>query len=241
MLEKNIKNTFGENIKNNFNSSGSCPNDGTKMHDVLGNFGLIHFIFRFDEHLEEVVAGEFVALPLGVSSAEFSHALTVAVAHPQGEIGGDDAFVAQTAEEASLPAVFGKGKETDIRGMIVGGDAVHVVGGLALGDEFAVFGDVRGMRGKETFVMTKSISEIPVALFASSVVAFGVRGVCGTGVLYVAYSAGGIDGDAFGGGEVAIESDVVRAVGSDIAEEDAAVDECVPDAVGVTVYIFACH
>ena len=125
--------------------------------------------------------------------------------------------------------------------MIVGGDAVLVVGSLVLGDEFAVLGDVGGMRGKEAFVMTKSISEIPVALFTSAVAAFRVRCVRGTGVLYGAYSAGGIDGDAFGSIRVTIERGVVRAMGSDIAEEYAAVGEGVTDAVGVTVYIFACH
>ena len=155
---------------------------------------------------------------LGVSSAENGHALTVAVAHPQGEIGGDDALVAQTAEDAPLPGVFGKGKETDVRRVIVGGDAVLMIRGHALGDEFAVLSDVGGMRGKHRFVMTKSISEIPVALFTSSVAAFGVRRVRGTGVLYVAYSAGGIDGDTFVGDEVAIERDGVRAMGSDIAK-----------------------
>ena len=162
---------------------------------------------------------------LGVGFTESGHALTVAVAHPEGEIGGDDTFVAETAEEKSLPGVFGKGKETDIRGMIIGGDAVLMIRGHALGDEFAVLSDVGGMRGKHRFVMTKSISEIPVALFTSSVAAFGVRRVRGTGVLYVAYSAGGIDGDTFGGGDVAIESDVVRAMGSDIAKEDVFVNE----------------
>ena len=63
------------------------------MHDVLGVLGLIHFIFRFDEHLEEVVAGEFVALLSGVCGIESGHSLTVPVAHPEGEIGGDDTFV----------------------------------------------------------------------------------------------------------------------------------------------------
>ncbi len=109
--------------------------------------------------------------------------------------------------------------------MIIGGDAVHVVGGLALGDEFTVLGDVGSMRSQKTFVMTKSISEIPVALFTSAVVAFGVRcGVC-AGVLYVAYSARGIDGDTFVSGEVAVERDGVCAMGSDIAEEYIAVCE----------------
>ena len=176
-----------------------------------------------------------------MSSAENGHALTVAVTHPQGEIGGDDALVAETNENASLPAVFGKGKETDIRRVIVGGDAVLMVGGHALWDEFPVLGDVGSLSSHKTFVMTKSISEIPVALFTSAVAAFGVRRVRGTGVLYVAYPAGRIDGDTFGGGEVAVESDVVLAVGSDIAEEYAAVGEGVTDAVGVTIDIFAYH
>ena len=118
---------------------------------------LIHFIFRLDEHLYQVLPGEFAALILGVSSAENGHALTVAVAHPQGEIGGDDALVAETAEDAPLPGVFGKGKETDIRGMIIGGDAVLMIRGHALGDEFAVFGDVGGMGGIEAFNLSKSI------------------------------------------------------------------------------------
>ena len=177
----------------------------------------------------------------GVSSEESGHALTVAVAHPQGEIRGYDALVAETAEDASLPAVFGKGKETDVRGVIIGGDAVLMIRGHARGDEFAVLGDVGGMRGKHRFVKSKSISEIPVALFTSSVAAFRVRRVRGTGVLYVAYSAGGIDGDTFVGGDVAIESDGVCAMSSDIAEEYVTVCERVTDAVGVTVYIFACH
>ena len=168
-----------------------------------------------------------------MSSEESRHALTVAVAHPQGEIGGDDALVAETAEDAPLPAVFGKGKETDIRGVIIGGDAVLMIRGHALGDEFTVLGDVGSMRSQKTFVMTKSISEIPVALFTSAVVAFGVRcGVC-AGVLYVAYSAGGIDGDTFVGGDVAIESDGVCAMGSDITEEYVTVGKGVTDAVGV--------
>ena len=178
---------------------------------------------------------------LGVGFTESRHALTVAVAHPQGEIGGDDALVAETAEDAPLPGVFGKGKETDVRRVIVGGDAVLMVGGHARGDQFAVFGDVGGLSSHKTFVMTKSISEIPVALFTSAVAAFCVRCVRGTGVLYGAYSAGGIDSDPFGGGKVAVERDGVRAMGSDIAEKYAAVGEGVTDAVGVTVYIFACH
>ena len=102
--------------------------------------------------------------------------------------------------------------------MIIGGDAVLMVGGHARGDEFGMFGDVGGMGGKHRFVKSKSISEIPVALFTSAVAAFRVRRVRGTGVLYVAYSAGGIDGDTFVGGDVAIESDGVRAMGSDIAK-----------------------
>ena len=140
-----------------------------------------------------------------------------------------------------MPAVFGKGKQADIRGMIIGRDAVLMIRGHARGDQFAVFGDVGGMRGKEAFVMTESISEIPVALFTSAVAAFRVRCVRGTGVLYVAYSAGGVDGDAFGSIRVTIERGVVCAMGSDIAEEYVAVGERVTDAVGVTVYIFACH
>ena len=194
-----------------------------------------------DEHIEQILQCEFAALPFGVGGIESGHALTVAVTHPKGKVRRDDAFVAETAEDVPSPGVFRKGKETDIRGMIIGGDAVHMVGGLALGDEFAVLGDVGSMRSQKTFVMTKSISEIPVALFTSAVVAFGVRsGVC-AGVLYVAYPAGGIDIDSFGGGDVAIERDGVRAMGSDIAEEYVAVGERVTDAVGVTVYIFACH
>ena len=125
--------------------------------------------------------------------------------------------------------------------MIIGRTAVNMVEDEPFGDEFAAFGDEGSLSSHETFVMTKSISEIPVALFASAVAAFGVRRVRGTGVLYVAYSAGGIDGDTLGGGKVAVECNGVIAMGRDIAEEDAAVDECVPDAVGVTVYIFACH
>ncbi len=160
-----------------------------------------------------------------MSGAEFSHALTVAVSHPEGEIGGDDSLVTETNENASLPAVFGKGKEAEVRGMIVGGYTVHVVGSHAFGDEFAMLGDVGSVSSYKTFVMTKSISEIPVALFTSAVAAFGVRRVRGTGVLYGAYSAGGIDGDPFGSFRVTIERDVVRAMGSDIAEEYVFVDE----------------
>ena len=173
--------------------------------------------------------------------AEFSHALAVAVTHPKGKVRRDNAFVAETFHKVPLPGVFRKGKEAEVGGVVVGGDTVLMIRGHALGDEFAVFGDVRSVRGNKTFVMTKSISEIPVALFTSSVAALGVRRVRGTGVLYGAYSAGGIDSDPFGGGKVAVERDGVRAMGSDIAEEYAAVCERVTDAVGVTVYIFACH
>jgi len=160
-----------------------------------------------------------------VGFTESGHALTVAVAHPQGEIRGDDTFVAQTAEEKSLPAVFGKGKEAEVRGMIIGRDAVLMVGGYAFRDEFAVLGDVGGMRSKETFVKSKSCSKILVTLFAPAIVSFGVRRVRGTVGLHVAYSAGRIDGDTLGGGDVAIESDVVCAMGSDVPKEYVAVCE----------------
>ena len=43
--------------------------------------------------------------------------------------------------------------------------------------------------------------------------------------LHVAYSAGWIDGDTFGGGDVAIESDLRTSTCRDIAEEDVFVDE----------------
>ena len=41
----------------------------------------------------------------GVGGIESGHALTVAVAHPQGEIRGDDAFVAEPTEEASVSVI----------------------------------------------------------------------------------------------------------------------------------------
>ena len=94
---------------------------------------------------------------LGVSSKESGHAGTVAVAHPEGEIGGVNAFVAETNENASLPAVFGKGKETEVGGMVVGGVTVRMVCGHAFWDELVVFGDVRGMGGREAFNLSKSI------------------------------------------------------------------------------------
>ena len=88
---------------------------------------------------------------------ESGHALTVPVAHPEGEIGGDDTLVAQTAEDTSLPDVFRKGKEAEVGGVVVGGDTVLMIRGHALGDEFAVFGDVGGMGGIEAFNLSKSI------------------------------------------------------------------------------------
>ena len=121
--------------------------------------------------------------------------------------------------------------------MVVGGDAVLMVGGHALGDEFAVFGDVGGMGSKETITtVTKSVHESQIAMLAVGIeFVFAVRARGRMRTLHVAYSAGGIDGDTFGGGDVAIESDVIRAMGSDIAEEYAAVCERVTDTVGVNV------
>ena len=153
----------------------------------------------------------------------------------------DDAAVTELTEETAVTGVDGRGHRAEVRGMIIGRTAVYMVEDEPLGDEFAAFSDEGSLSSHETFVTTKSTSEIPIALLASAVVAFGVRGVCGTGVLHVAYPAGGIDSDTFGGGKVAVECNGVIAMGRDIAEEDAAVDECVPDAVGVTIDIFACH
>ena len=162
-----------------------------------------------------------------MSSAEFSHALAVPVSHPDWEIEWVNAFIAQTAEDAPLPAVFGKGKETDVGGMIVGGSTVHMVCGHARGDEFAVLGDIGGMGGKETItIVTKSVYESQIAMLAFCVeFVFAIRVRRREGTLHVSYPAGGINGDAFGGGGVAVERDVVSAMGSDIAEEDVAVCE----------------
>ena len=158
-----------------------------------------------------------------------------------GVHGNDDAAVTELTEETTITGVDSRGHRAEVRGMIIGRTAVYMVEDEPLWDEFAAFGDVGSLRSHKTYVVSKSISEIPIPLFASAVVAFGVRcGVC-AGVLYVAYPAGGIDGDTLGGGEVAVESDVVLAMGSDIAEEFAAVGKGVTDTVGVTVYIFAYH
>ena len=119
-----------------------------------------------------------------------------------------------------MPAVFGKGKETEVRGVIIGRDAVLMIRGHALRNEFAVFGDIGGMGSKETFVPTKSISEKQIVLLAVGIVfdfAIRVRGRKRT--LHVAYSAGWIDGDTFSSIRVTIERDVVGAMCSDIAEE----------------------
>ena len=175
-----------------------------------------------------------------MSGFELRHAL-IAIEDDAGEEGDDDAAVTELTEETAVTGVDGRGHRAEVRGVIIGRTAVYMVEDEPLRDEFAAFGDVGSLSSHKTFVMTKSISEIPVALFTSSVAALGVRRVRGTGVLYGAYPAGGIDGDTLGGGEVAVESDVVLAMGSDIAEEYAAVGEGVTDALGVTVDIFAYH
>ena len=176
-------------------------------------------------------------MPFGVSSAEFSHALTVAVSHPDGEIGWHDALITETNENVSLPCVFGKGKQSEVRGMVVGGNTVHVVGGHALGNEFTVLGDVGGMRGIHRFVISKSIFKTQVPLLAIRVVLdFAVWIRIRMRSLRVSYSAGWVNGDTFSSIRVAIESDVVSAMGGDITEEDVAVCERVTGSrVGVNV------
>ena len=195
---------------------------------------------RTDKDTEEIFACETFVLPSGVGRFPFCHTC-IAFEDDAGVHGNDDAAVTELTEETTITGVDSRGHRAEVRGMIIGRTAVYMVEDEPLWDEFAAFGDVGSLSSHKTFVMTKSISEIPVALFTSAVVAFGVRcGVC-AGVLYVAYPAGGIDGDTLGGGEVAVESDVVLAMGSDIAEEFAAVGKGVTDTVGVTVYIFAYH
>ena len=195
---------------------------------------------RTDKDTEQIVTGETVVLLLGVGCFPYRHT-GIALEDDTGEEGDDDAAVTELTEETAVTGVDSRGHRAEVRGMIIGRTAVYMVEDEPIGDEFAAFGDVGSLSSHKTFVMTKSISEIPVALFTSAVAALDVRRVGGIGVLYVAYPAGGIDGDTFGGGEVAVESDIVLAMGSDIAEEYAAVGEGVTDAVGVTVYIFACH
>ena len=110
--------------------------------------------------------------------------------------------------------------------MIIGGDTVHMVCGYAFLDEYTVLGDVGGMRGIYRFVISKSAHEKQIAMLAVGIVfVFAIRARRRLRCLHVAYSAGGINGDTFCGGNVAIESGGVGAVGSDIAEEDVFVDE----------------
>jgi len=147
------------------------------------------------------------------------HAVLVPEYDARGEHGGIDTFVSQLAHVPAATVIIGIGKQADVRGVIVGRYTVHMVGSYAFGDEFAMLGDVGGMRGYETFVKSKSVSKVLIPLFTPAVVPFGVG--CGgcAGDLYVAFSAVGIDGDPFGGDDVAVERDFVRAMRRDIAEE----------------------
>ena len=155
------------------------------------------------------------------------HAVEIAQEVRAPDFGGLDTLVAEFAEKASVAVVDGIGDTAEVTDIVVSRTPVDVVDRHTGRDLLVTPSHIDGMGSKDMFLMTESISEVQIPLFALGIVnILAILASCRK-CIHQYFSSIGIDThtDNTTLAIVDIERDACFGAGSDIAHFDVVKEE----------------
>ena len=155
------------------------------------------------------------------------HAVEIAEEVRAPDFGWINTLVTEFAEKASVAVVDLIGDTSEVAEVVVGSHSVDMVDGHASRDLLVAPGDIDGMGSKDMFLMTESISEVQIPLFALGIVnILAILASCRK-CIHQYFSSIGIDThtDNTTLAIVDIERDACFGAGSDIAHFDVVKEE----------------